>query len=91
MQGFSTLGSRKGRKGSKGGNEFPLQSRMARQAQALALVWENVNGVAKMCDGKSGLLDNALNFSALGPPKCMSPKMRCGPKHVCKGACEDTF
>ena len=23
--------------------------------------------------GKSGLLDNALNFSALGAPKCMSP------------------
>ena len=40
---------------------------------------------------KSRLLDNALNFSALGPPKCMSPKMRCGPKNVCKGACQDTF
>ena len=40
---------------------------------------------------KSRLLYNALNFSALGPPKCMSSKMRCGPKHVCKGACDDTF
>jgi len=53
MQGFSTLGSRKGLKGRNGGNEFPLQSRMARQAQALALVWENVNGVAKLCDGEA--------------------------------------
>ena len=40
---------------------------------------------------KPGLLDNALNFNALGHPKCMSPKMRCGPKYVYKGACEDTF
>jgi hypothetical protein len=33
-------------------------------------------------DFKPGSLDNGLNFSPLGPPKWMSPKMRCEPKHV---------
>jgi hypothetical protein len=39
---------------------------------------------------KSGLLDNALNFGLMHF-FFVSPKMRCGPKCVCKGACEDSF
>ena len=55
--------------------------------------WVHKRGQQRQLEAakKSGLLDNALNFSALRAPKCMSPKMRCGPKYVCKGACEDTF
>lgn len=50
---YCTLGSKKGLKGSKGGNEFPLQSRMAKQSGSMALVWENVNGVAKLNNGEA--------------------------------------
>ena len=32
---------------------------------------------------KSGLLDYGLNFSPLGPPRWMSPKMRCEAKDLC--------
>ena len=39
---------------------------------------------------KSGLLDNGLK-NWLMDSRFMSPKMRCGPRCVCKGACEDTF
>ena len=40
---------------------------------------------------KSGLLDNGLNFSPLGPPKWMSPKMCCEPKHICESTEKSTF
>ena len=50
---YSPLGSRKGAKGSKGGDHFPNQSKYARASGSLALLWENVVGVATLNNGET--------------------------------------
>jgi site-specific DNA-cytosine methylase len=45
---FSPLGSRKGEGGRKGGDHFEHQSKYARAAGVLAIMFENVNGVATL-------------------------------------------
>ena len=48
---FSPLGSRRGEGGRKGGDHFEHQSKYARAAGVLAIMFENVNGAATLNGG----------------------------------------
>jgi hypothetical protein len=85
---YSSLGSRKGAHGSKGGDHFPNQSKYAAASGSLALMWENVGGVTtlnqgltfkefkKNCksDGFTVFLHKEVIFAQHGDPE---NRMRC--------------
>ena len=71
---FSPLGSRKGEGGRRGGDHFEHQSKYAKAAGVLAIMFENVNGVATL-NGAAALEKFKANSARDGYKPFLSKKV----------------